>query len=851
MTPERFKQIEELYHAALERGREVLANVDPELRREVESLLAPGGTVLDRPPWESATTLSMVAPVAAGTEIGWYRIESQIGEGGMGVVYRAADTKLNRPVAIKFLSDELADAAARRRFQREAKTASSLNHPHIVTVYDVGEIDGRQYIVTEYIDGGTLREWSKEPRTCRQIVELLIGVADGLAVAHEARILHRDVKPGNILITKSGYAKLADFGLAKLIEAEEADITQTLTARRTRVGAIVGTIPYMSPEQALGRPTDARSDIFSFGVVLYEMLAGCRPFAGATDAEILQGIIHGTPQVPGECTPLAVRSVVEKTLEKDPADRYQSMRELVVDLRRIARQADAPAVAAPPSQASATAPQLAKSESAVPRRVLPAYGWAAAAVGVLLLIGAWFAWPGSASAHIRSIAVLPLQNLSGDRNQQYFSDGITEALLSDLAQIQALKVISRTSVMRYRDTTKSMPAIGRELGVDAIVEGSVQRVGDRVRISAQLIQASTDAHLWAKDYEREVADVLELEADVARSIAQEIRIQLSPEESKRIAGPGRVDPAAQEEFLLGSYSRWRLKTEDLKQAIQHFERAVQIQPDFAAAYAGLSGAWAELGTRESVEPARAAARKALELDPQLSEAHSALARMSMTADWDWAGAEQGFRRALELNPNSLEYCQCISDLLSGMGRFGEARAILERGEARNPLSSPIHAALGRTLLWGRQYSEALTHLHKAIELDPQNGGAYLFLAETHEGTGDFASALTELREYLNLRGVEPEQSPLTGRLYAKLGRRSDALRVLANVTRPGSSPNLRDLATLYFALGDTDRGFEALTKAFDGRQDLLRVNVSALFDGVREDARFRGLIARLHLPNGH
>ena len=340
MTPERWREVEELYHAVLERSpeeREVfLRSAETAVRREVESLLEQHGTTLSRPVWQNTPTVEL-SSISIGTEIGQYRIEGQIGEGGMGVVYRAFDTKLSRPVAIKFLSDELADISARRRFQREAQTASSLNHPHIVTVYDVGEYQGRQYLVTEYIDGGTLKDWShSEKRTWRQGLDLLTGVADGLATAHGAGMLHRDIKPDNVLITRSGYAKLADFGLAKL--AEEPGSEATLTEARTRPGVVIGTIAYMSPEQASGQKLDARSDIFSFGVMLYEILAGHRPFAGKTDLETLQKIVHAAAAPLDENLPLPLRGVIEKALEKNPADRYQSMREMVVDLRRITRQ---------------------------------------------------------------------------------------------------------------------------------------------------------------------------------------------------------------------------------------------------------------------------------------------------------------------------------------------------------------------------------------------------------------------------------------------------------------------------------------------------------------------------------
>lgn len=777
-------------------------------------------------------------PLVPGTRIGVYRIESTLGHGGMGVVYRALDTNLNRPVAIKFLSDELATSAARKRFQREAQMASALNHPHILTVHDAAEFEGRQYLVTEFVDGGTLKDWNRaERRTWRQVVELLTGVADGLATAHAGGILHRDIKPQNILVAKNGYAKLADFGLAKLEQpVPPTEATETLTEANTRPGTIVGTVAYMSPEQASGRTFDARSDVFSFGIVLYEALVGRRPFEGASELDVLQAIVRNPAPALHPEVPAPLRGVVEKALEKDPAERYQTMRDLVVDLRRLSR---------PAAEASVDTPVRSS-----PPRTPSSRLWIAAA-GVVLLAGGLGVWKWrsspSAAAQIRSVAVLPLENFSGDSSQEYLSDGTTEALIADLAQIRSLKVISRTSVMHFKGTTKTIPEIGRELGVDAIIEGSVHRVGDRVRITAQLIQAPTDTHLWAQNYERSMSDMLALENEVARAIAQEIRVQITAEEGGRMVARA-VDPAAQEEYLLGTYSRWKLKTADLKQAVQHFERAIQIQPDYASAYAGLSGAWAEIATRDSVAPGRAAARKALELDPNLSEAHSALARMSMSYDWDWASAEQGFKRALELDPNSLEYCQCYADLLAGMGRFPEAIAILEQGIRLNPLSSAIQAAMGRVLVWQKNYDAAIPYLQKALEIDPENAVANLFLGEAYEVKGDFSKALAATEQYLHLRGVDPDNSPLVGRIYAKQGRRADALRVLSNLTKPGANPNARDLASLYFALGDKDRGFEVLTKAFDEKQDVLRVRVSGLFDGVRDDARMKVLIARLQIP---
>jgi serine/threonine protein kinase len=575
MPPEHWRQVEQLYLAALDLGEEeraaLLAQANPDVRRRVEAMLAQptGSKLLDRPPWEALSESS--AHITLGTQLGAYRIETILGEGGMGVVYRALDTKLNRPVAVKLISDDLADAASRRRFQREAQTASSLNHPHILTVHDAGEVDGRQYLVTEFVDGGTLRDWARaENRGWAQIVELLVGVADGLAAAHEAGILHRDIKPANILVAKNGYAKLADFGLAKLAGGSEGEITRTATEQAAGPGLAIGTVAYMSPEQAAGKPLDARSDIFSFGVVLYELLAGQRPFAGANDLELMQTIIHGTPQPLSAEIPAGLRGVVEKALEKDPAHRYQSMRDMVVDLRRLMRASEETTTRVEPA-----------------RRMIT---WALIATIVLLIaaIAAWKLWPRAGSHQIRSLAVLPLRNVSRDPDQQYFADGMTDALTTGLAQVSALSVIARTSAMRYEGTRKTAPEIARELHVDAVVEGSVQRSGDRVRITAELIDGSNDRHLWAKSYERDARDALGLQNEVAQAIAGEIQVKLTPQERARLAPPRPVNPEAQEAYLRGTYLRGK---GDEGKSFHYLQQAVEKDPSYAAAWAALSVAY--------------------------------------------------------------------------------------------------------------------------------------------------------------------------------------------------------------------------------------------------------------------
>ena len=778
--------------------------------------------------------------MAPGTRLGPYEIVAKLGEGGMGEVYRATDTRLNRPVAIKFLSAEIADEHSRRRFQQEAKTASSLNHPHILTVHEAGEIGGRQYLVTEFIDGGTLRAWAREEkRTWRQVVELLAGMADGLACAHEARILHRDVKPENILVTKSGYAKLADFGLAKLLEiSRPEEVTRTITEQRTRPGVVMGTIAYMSPEQASGKAVDARSDIFSLGAVLYEMLAGSRPFTGTSDLEVLQAVIHRSPEPLGADVPTVLRTVVEKALEKEPADRYQSMRDMVVDLRRLTRR-----------NAEISAPVRPRSRSP----------WMWAAASVIMLVAGWSAWnfrPAVKPQTIRSIAVLPLQNLSGDPNQEFFSDGATEELISTLGQLHAFeKVISRTSVMRYKGAARPMPEIGKELGVDAILEGSIQRGAGRIRVRARLIRASTDTQLWSRDYDRSDTDLLGLQTDVASAIAQELRAQITPEEQGRVRRVRKISSAAQEEYMLGRFHFAKRNEMELNTAIAHYEKAIDLQPDFAAAYAGLSRTWADRGVwgalsfREVEQRAKQYAEKAVELDPSLAEAHVALAERVYQFDWDWTRAERELLRAVELDPNSVDAHSRSGQLYMILGRFSEAVPEAARAVELDPMSPLERSSHGRVLFRARRYEEAIQQLQRSIDLDPQNFGSISRLADVYDTLGRYPEAVATRERSLGIRGAELIKSPALARTYALAGRKQDALRILnALIRAPGRNQNT-GIALAYFALGEKDPGFEWLTKAFDQRELVVYVKHDPQYDSVRSDARFQALVARLKIPN--
>jgi eukaryotic-like serine/threonine-protein kinase len=776
-----------------------------------------------------------------GAKLGPYEIASVIGAGGMGVVYRAWDTKLNRPVAVKMLSGELADSAARRRFQREAQTASSLNHPHILTVHDAGEIDGRQYLVTEFVDGGTLRDWVRAGRRdWRQIVELLVGVADGLATAHDAGILHRDVKPENILVAKNGYAKLADFGLAKLADAGEGTViderTRTLSEHATRLGAVIGTIAYMSPEQAAGKPLDARSDVFSFAVVLYEALAGRRPFAGASDLGVLQNIVHGIPQpLPSEI-PAALRGLVEKALEKNPADRYRYMRDMVVDLRRLTRQSLETAAPARPSRK-------------------PRWIWVAGAAVVLIAsIAAWEFRPRARSHQVRSIAVLPLRNVSSDPDQQYFADGMTDALTTGLAQVGALSVIARTSAMRYEGTKKSTPEIARELHVDAVVEGSVQRSGNRVRITAELVDGSNDHHLWARSYERDAGDALGLQNEVAQAIAGEIQVKLTPQEQAHLAPPRPVNPEAQEAYLRGLY--WGDKG-DLVKSLDYFQEATKKDPNYAAAWAALSATYgiminAGIVSGKEVYPKwRAVVTRAMELDDTLPESHVALGFLLQYHDYNWRDGETEFLRAIQLNPNLALAHLWHGDGLCSRGRLDQAIAEATRALQLDPYSVTANFFRGYMLRFAGRNDESIEQGRKILDLVPGLGHEMIGLAWEQKGNPE--QAISELQKAVDAfkEGFAQQSVADLAHAYAVFGKKRQAVQVLdelKEMSRHRIVPAWA-FAIVYTGLGDKDRAFEWLDKAYDERpSDIMEIKVDPRMEPLRSDGRYQELLLRMGLP---
>lgn len=859
MKAKRWQQVEEVFHASLEHAsherlsylREISGN-DVELQREVESLLAAheaSGSLETAASDLAAEWLKGQQPLVGHT-LGHFRILAHLDSGGMGDVYLAEDNRLRRKVALKLLPTPLtADGDRLRRFEQEAFAASALNHPNILTIYEIGETNGTNFIATEFVEGETLRtRMTRTPIKISEVLNLAEQVASALAEAHEAGIIHRDIKPENIMVRRGGLVKVLDFGLAKLTRQEGLGQEATRCAPvKTRSGVLMGTVPYMSPEQALGRQVDHRSDLFSWGVLLYEMATGRPPFAGTNASETLDRILHAAPEAISHFNhevPTELERIVSKCLEKERERRYSSARELLVDLKNPKRDLDVGVSAA-----------LAEGRDRG-RRLLRPRSWLTISALVMLVIAALGyrfllrGTPAAISPEIKSLAVLPFGNLSGDPAQEYFADGMTEALISNLARIRALKVISRTSVMHYKGSPKSLPEIARELNVDGVIEGSVQRSSGWVRVTVQLIHAASDTHLWARDYERDPTDVLKLESEVARAVTEEVRVQVTAEERARLASARSVNPQAHEAYLLGRYHASKDNEQGWKQAINYFERATQMAPDYALPYAGLSAAWWQRGLsganfKEVELPACAAALKAVELDEQLAEAHTALGNIKVLYEWDWTGAEREFRRALELDPGSLDAHTYYGTLLMHWGRHDEAIREGQRAVQFDPLSSKTQSFLGRFLYRARRYEEALPHLERAVELEPRSVHANFRLGDVYAQLGRYDEAIAMFERIRELMPKGGNFQAGIARVYALMGRKREARQMIS-----GLKANAYVIAGVYATLGDKDEAFGILEKAVKERQVLVNIKVDPPFENLYSDPRWKALLRRMNFPPG-
>ena len=784
-----------------------------------------------------------------GHRLGHYRIAEKIGAGGMGDVYRAEDEHLDREVAIKVLPPgSLADDHARKRFRKEALALSKLNHPNIATIHDFDTQQGIDFLVMEYIPGITMSaKLASRPLPEKEVVSLGIQLAEGLSAAHEHGVVHRDLKPGNLRITHDRRLKILDFGLAKLRLPAPVATTESLTETRT----IMGTLPYMAPEQLLGGEIDARTDIHAAGSVLYEMAAGKNPFASVERSQLIAAILHRAPQ------PLTSRNrklspelerIIGKCLEKEPDNRYQSAKELLIDLRRLS---------APSSMDAAMLARPLLRWRRVP--AMAVFATIVLAAILVLFVRGRRARMLVSPTKIHSLAVLPFENLSGDPDQEYFSEGMAEALITNLSQISALRVISRTSSMRYKGTRKTLPEIARELDLDAVLTGSVQRSGGRVRITAQLILAPTETDLWAGSYDREMQDVLELESSVARAIADEIQVKLTPQEKARLIGARQVNPEAYEAYLRGRYE-WNKRTpEGLRRGADFFQQALAKDPAYPAAYAGLADSYFSLAysadvlrPREGVPKAKEAALRALQMDESLAEAHATLGAIKLFYEWDWKAAEQEFRRAIALNPGYATAHHWYGLCLGWTGRASEARAELLRAHQLDPLSSIISTNLAWTFSLTRDYDRAFDQLRQTLELDPNFWLAYWDLGGYKLALGRNAEAVSDLQKAVEFSRGSTGALGMLGYAYGVTGDRVKARQVLQKLNKMARARYVSpaDLAVVEFGLGNTDQGFARLEQAYQDHSGfLVTLRTEPLLDRWRSDPRFADLLRRVQLSD--
>ena len=801
--------------------------------------------------------------IAAGTLFGRYEIRSPLGAGGMGKIYLAWDTQLERTVALKILPADVAfDQRRMRRFIQEAKAASALNHPNILTIYEIGQAGSAHFIATEFIDGETLRTSlaSSTRMEFGRVLDIANQVASAVAAAHATGIVHRDIKPENIMLRRDGYVKVLDFGLAKLTAKSSARPTvdsDASTLIDTKPGVVIGTAQYMSPEQARGLALDARTDIFSIGVVLYEMVAGRRPFEGPTISDMIVSILERQPPTLATYQreiPEALEWIVSKALRKDREERYQTAKDLAIDLRRLKQslEIDAELERSKHSRSGGGAASADKRRAAAETVKGPAQLSDLSRTVTPVM-------KRRSRKAIDSLAILPLVNASGDPNAEYLSDGITESIINSLSQIPKLRVMARSSVFRYKGREVDPQTVGRELGVRAVLTGRALQLGDSIVIGTELVDAADGSQLWGEQYRRNFSDIFALQEEISREISEKLRLKLTVDEKKRLTKRYTENTEAYHLYLKGRYYENKFFNEAaIRRAIEYFQQAIDCNPTYALAYAGLADCYIRLShtnvtpSKDGFAKARAAVMKALEIDDTIAEAHISLAKIKSTFDWDFPAAEEEFKRAIEINPNYATAHHSYGRHLMMMGRFDQAAVEIRRASELDPLSLIINADLSAPLFFAQQYDRAIESLRKTLEMDPNFALAHFRLGLAYEFKGMYEEAIAEYQMAMELSGSSadnPAMSAVLAHVYAASGKEHQARDILNRLKEQSQRSYVSpcDIAEVHAALGEEDQAFEWLEKAYDARSSDLRfLKVSQSFtDSLRLDPRFTDLLRRV------
>ncbi len=861
MTPERWQQIDRLLQSALERPpaeRTSFLNQacggDAALKKEIESLLASADDAdgfLKSPAYEEASPLFVdnKADPIHGRHIGPYEIISRLGEGGMGEVYLAKDTRLGRNVALKLLPQLFANDKDRvARFQLEARAASALNHPNVATVYEIGEDQQNIYIAMEYVEGRTLAdEIGGRPLGSAQTIDTAAQIADALDAAHAKGIIHRDIKSNNIMISNRGHVKVLDFGLAKIRAESDLRSDEAISVLSTASGILMGTVKYMSPEQALGRALDHRTDIFSLGVVMYEMTTGRLPFCADSAMQTIELITHAQPEAIARFNydlPLELERIVKKCLEKDRDRRYQSAKELHIDLMNLKRDSDSGAVI--------TAAALPRKPSRPIRQILIVLALLLAIGAALYLFVARNRQPENVPTIEDSIAVLPFKPLSTEYRDESLEMGIADSLITRLSAINELRIRPLSAVRKYSDPEQDPLNAGREQQTATVVDGSIQRAGDRLRVTVRLIRIADGRQLWAAQFDEKFTDILAVEDSISGQVASALALKLTGGEKQQLTKHFTEDAEAYNLYLKGRYF-WNKRTaEAVNKSIDYFSEAIKRDPRYALAYVGLADAYLVLPNfsvaqpKEMLPKAREAAQTALRIDNKLPEAHATLAGISADFDWNWTEAENQFKQAIQMNSNYATAHQWYGEYLDRAGRSDDAIRELTRAKELDPLSLIINTSLGQAYYHSRRYDRAIDQLQKTLDLDPSFVSARLHLGLVFMQMKMYQQSISELQKARSASGDAPNIVALLGVAYWQSGNKSVGQSLVGNLIR--QQAEARDMAIIYTGIGDRDQALSWLEKAYEDHSWLvLLIKADPYFDPLRSDARFRNLETKIGL----